>query len=171
MNVAHYTKFIVQIVGVVLAAVAAALVDGLLTPDEAVNLALLSLGAIATYLVPNLEAGIGRYLKLIIAALSAGLTLLASSLTDGVTLSEWLMIGAAVLAAFSTYALPNAPELVAIGQHTDGSTTSVYTAAHPADAPDGGEVAAAPDVDPYNPHAAAPAWPDSTDVDSSPRTP
>lgn len=127
MNVAHYTKYLVQIGGVVLAALAAALVDGLITPDEAVNLALLTLGAIATYLVPNLEEGAGRYLKLIISAIAAGLTLLASSLTDGVTLSEWLMIGAAVLAAFSTYALPNAPELVAIGQHTDGSTTAVYT--------------------------------------------
>lgn len=126
MNVAHYTKYIAQIAGVILAAIAAALVDGLLTPDEAVNLALLSLGAIATYLVPNLDAGVGRYLKLIIAAIAAGLTLLASSLTDGVTLAEWLMIGAAVLAAFSTYALPNAPELVALAQHTDGTTTAVY---------------------------------------------
>lgn len=126
MNAAHYTKYIVQVVGVVLAAVAAALVDGQITADEAVNLGLLALGAVTTYVVPNLEAGVGRYLKLIVSAIAAGLTLLASSLTDGVTLSEWLMIGAAVLAAFSTYALPNAPELVAIGQHTDGTTTAVY---------------------------------------------
>jgi len=140
MNPAHYTKYIVQIVGVVLAALAAALVDGVITPDEAVNLGLLSLGAIATYVVPNLEAGLGRYLKLIVSAIAAGLTLLASSLTDGVTLSEWLMIGAAVLATFSTYALPNAPELVAIGQHTDGTSTSVYVAPYSGGL-DGGDLA------------------------------
>jgi len=139
MNVAHYTKYLAQIVAVILAAIAAALVDGLITPDEAVNLALLSVGAVATYLVPNLEAGVGRYAKLIIAAVTAGLTLLASSITDGVTLAEWLMIGAAVLGAFTTYALPNAPELVAIGQHTDGTTTAVYVGPY-GDTFDGGDL-------------------------------
>lgn len=140
MNVAHYTKYLAQLGAVVLAAIAAALVDGVLTPDEAVNLAILTLGAFVTYVVPNLDAGVGRYAKLIVASITAGLTLLASSLTDGVTLAEWLMVGAAVLGAFTTYALPNAPELVAVGQHTDGTVTSVYVGQDPVDVLDGADV-------------------------------
>lgn len=129
MNLSHYTKFIVAALGIVLGALAAALGDNLITVDEAVNLVIVALGAVATYIVPNLETGIRRYSKLIVGALTAGVTLLASLTSDGITLSEWLMVGAAIFTAFTTYVLPNKPELVAIGAHTDGTTTEVYSVA------------------------------------------
>lgn len=129
MNILHYAKYLVAVITVIVAGVGAALADGILTADEAVNLLIIGLGAILTYLVPNLQAGIGSYAKLIVQALTAGAVLLQSSLLDGVTAGEWFQIAAAVLGAFTVYALPNHPELVAIGQHTDGSTTSVYSVA------------------------------------------
>lgn len=112
MNVGYYSKFIVAMLGVVLAALAGALADNAITPDEAVNLAIVSLGAIATYLVPNMPAGPGSMLKMFVGALTAGATLLSSEISDGVTTGEWLMVGAAVLTAFATYVIPNQPPLV-----------------------------------------------------------
>lgn len=145
MNIAHYAKFLVAILGVVLAAVAGALADDVITLDEAVNLSIVSLGAFGTYLVPNLDEGPGRYAKMIVGALTAGAVLLASITTDGITLGEWLMVGAAILTALTTYVVPNAPELVAIGQHTDGTTTAVYVGQdHTAQADGGGDVGLAP---------------------------
>jgi multisubunit Na+/H+ antiporter MnhC subunit len=109
VNIQHYAKYVVAILGVILGATAAAIADGRVTGDEAVNLLILTLGAFATYLVPNLDHGLRQYAKLIVAALTAGATLLSSVVSDGVTLAEWLMVGAAVLTAFTTYVIPNEP--------------------------------------------------------------
>jgi hypothetical protein len=109
VNVQHYAKYIVAMLGVVLGATAAAVADGRVTGDEAVNLLILTLGAFATYFVPNLDHGLSQHAKLIVAALTAGATLLSSVVSDGVTLAEWLMVGAAVLTAFTTYVIPNEP--------------------------------------------------------------
>lgn len=51
-----------------------------------------------------------RYAKTWIAAAIAGLTVLASALTDNkITADEWLAIGLAVLGVFGVWATPNKP--------------------------------------------------------------
>lgn len=134
MNPAHYAKYIAAVLGVVLAAVAAALADGAITIDEAVNLAVVTLGAISTSIVRNLPTGIGHYAKTIVGALTAGAVLLASLTTDGITLSEWLMVGAAIITAYTTYLIPNAPA------HSAPPVPVLnYAAAHPANSGDHGD--------------------------------
>lgn len=45
--------------------------------------------------------------KFIVAVVGAGLIALQSALTDGITNSEWVGIGIAVVTALGVYALPN----------------------------------------------------------------
>lgn len=131
MNLTHYAKYLAAVATVIVAGAGAALADNTITTAETVNLAIIGLGAVLTYVVPNLETGVGRYAKMLVQAFTAGAVLLQSSLIDGVTAGEWLQVAAAVLGTFTVYALPNYPELVAIGQHTDGTTTNVYSPAAP----------------------------------------
>ena len=102
-----YAKAIGFVITTVIAALAGALTDNSITQPELINVVVLGLGAILVYIVPNLDAGIGRYLKLFIAGLTAALVLLSSALTDGVTIAEWLQITLAFLGAFGVYAVPN----------------------------------------------------------------
>ena len=114
MNIGHYIKYLVAILTVLVAGLAAAIADGSLSVEEGINLGIITLGAVATYLIPNLPEGIGQYAKLIVQALTAGLVLLVTLLVGGVTLGEWLQVGAAILGAFTVYAVPNAPKLLAV---------------------------------------------------------
>lgn len=51
-----------------------------------------------------------KYAKFIVAAGVAGLTVLASAITDDkVTSSEWVAIALAVLGAIGVYVIPNKP--------------------------------------------------------------
>lgn len=51
-----------------------------------------------------------RYIKSFVAVLVAGLTVLASAITDDkVTNAEWVNIALAVVGALGVYALPNRP--------------------------------------------------------------
>lgn len=62
-------------------------------------------GALAVFAAPNVPGAM--YTKSILAALTAALTLLASFITDGVSTSEWLQIGVAVLGAIGVWSVPN----------------------------------------------------------------
>lgn len=114
MNLSHYAKYIIAILFTLVAAFAATLQDNHLTVEEGINVAILGGGAVVTYLVPNLHEGVGKYLKLIIQAITAGLVLLISLLVDGLTAGEVLQVGAAILGVFTVYAIPNAPALLAV---------------------------------------------------------
>lgn len=126
MNIAHYTKFIAAVFFVVISALVAALADGSITVEEGINVGIQGGGAVVVYLVPNLPEGIGKYLKLIMQALTAGAVLTITLVVGGVTLGEWLQIGNAILGVFVVYALPNFPQVVRVDQH---GTAHLATAA------------------------------------------
>jgi hypothetical protein len=72
----------------------------------ALNIAILALGAISVLGAGNLPSGVWKYTKLYVSAATAGLVVLASFLTDGVTTTEWLQVGIAVLGALGVIAAP-----------------------------------------------------------------
>lgn len=107
------------IVAAVLVVFAAAITDNSITTAEAVNMAIAFVTAGAVWLARNGEVGtpvFRRYLRGILAFTGAALALLASVLSDGVTLSEWTQIVLAGLGAIGVVAftdgqspLPEAP--------------------------------------------------------------
>lgn len=101
-----YLKFAAQVVAAVLAAIVAASVDNRVDFDEWVNAGYVGLGAVAVLGAGNLPAGVWRYTKTMVAAASAVLVLWHSLASGGLTVSEWLQLGAAALGAVGVYALP-----------------------------------------------------------------
>lgn len=103
-----YAKFIAIVVATVLSAVSAALFgDNVISPQEWVNVAILAVGALAVFAGPNVPGA--AYTKSILAALTAGLTVLASVLVGGVGIAEIIQIVLAAAAAVGVYAVPNEP--------------------------------------------------------------
>ena len=98
--------FALAVVGVLVTA----LTDDIITTAELVNVAIIGVGAVATYLAPNLPSGAGSVLKTIVAFIAAGLVALQSFLTGGITTSEWLQIAVAAFAGIGVYVVPNEPK-------------------------------------------------------------
>lgn len=100
-----------QTIAMTLGAIAALIVP-LVTDDhqlntlEWFNLGLGIVGAISTYVVPNLDTTVGRYAKQVVAGLVAALTLLPTLTADGVTFGEWLQVIVIALGAAGVIALP-----------------------------------------------------------------
>ena len=111
MNISHYAKAIMYIALAAVGVLVTALADDVITIPELVNVGIIAVGAIATYLVPNLPEGPGRYLKGIVAFVVAGLVALQSFLTDGVSTAEWLQIFVAAFAGIGVVVVPNEPAL------------------------------------------------------------
>lgn len=109
MNITHYAKSLLYIALAVVGVLVTALTDDLITVDELVNIGIIGVGAIVTYLVPNLPEGVGRYAKVIVTFVIAALVALQSFLTDGVTTTEWLQIAVAAFAGIGVYVTPNEP--------------------------------------------------------------
>lgn len=109
MNISHYAKSLLYIALAVVGVLVTALADDILTFDELVNVAIIGVGAITVYLVPNLPEGVGRYLKVIVTFIVAALVALQSFLTDGITTTEWLQIAVAAFAGIGVYIIPNEP--------------------------------------------------------------
>lgn len=102
----RYAKFIAAAVVTVLSAIAAALTgDGSIVATEWVNIAILGVGALAVFAGPNVPGAV--YTKTILAALTAGLTVLASVILGGVTTVEIIQIVVAIAGALGVYAVPN----------------------------------------------------------------
>lgn len=99
-----YTKAIVQVLVTVLVALAAVWTNGVTTP-ELVNVAIVGVGALGVFAAPNVPGA--AYTKSILAALTAGLVVLASVITSGVGFPELVQIIVAVAGAVGVYALPN----------------------------------------------------------------
>jgi drug/metabolite transporter (DMT)-like permease len=96
-----YGKFVVQVLATALVALIAALQDDRVDAAEWINVVLAALTAVAVLGAGNTTEGVWRYTKVIVASAGAGLTLLASFVSDGgvVTVSEWLQVLVAALGA------------------------------------------------------------------------
>lgn len=102
----QYAKFLAQVAATVMAAVATALVgDNHISTNEWVNVAILALGAVGVVGAGNLPAGIWAHTKAIVSAATAGLVLLQSVLTGGVSTTEWFQVALAVLGALGVFAV------------------------------------------------------------------
>ncbi len=102
----NYAKALAAVGATILSGVVAALTgDNHVSPVELVNVAILAVGACAVFAAPNVPGA--RYVKAVLAVLSAVLVLLVNIIADGVTVSEWLQLGVAALGALGVYAVPN----------------------------------------------------------------
>jgi len=110
MNITHYAKALLYIALAVVGVLVTALADDALSVDELVNVAIIGVGAVAVYLVPNLPSGAGAILKTIVAFLVAGLVALQSFLSGGITTTEWLQVAVAAFAGIGVYIVPNEPK-------------------------------------------------------------
>jgi hypothetical protein len=99
-----YTKAVVQVVITVLVALAAVWTGGVTNP-ELVNVAIVGVGALGVFAAPNVPGA--AYTKSVLAALSAGLVVLASAITGGIVFPEVVQIIVAAVGALGVYALPN----------------------------------------------------------------
>lgn len=105
----RYAKFVAIVVATVLSAISAALFgDSVISPAEWVNVAILGVGALGVFAAPNIPGS--AYTKSILAVLTAGLTVLASVIVGGISVSEWIQIALAALGALGVYAVPNADD-------------------------------------------------------------
>jgi hypothetical protein len=109
MNIGHYAKSIVYIALAAVTFLVTALTDNALSTEEIINLVIIVLGAIGVYAVPNFPEGVAKVAKTGIAFLTAGTVALASFLTGGVTISEWMQIIIAAFTAIGVYIIPNEP--------------------------------------------------------------
>lgn len=104
----QYAKFFAAVVATVLTALSAALFgDNTISATEWVNVAIAGVGAAAVFAAPNVPGA--RYTKTVIAVLTAVLTVLASAIVGGITVTEWIQIGLAALGAVGVYSVPNQP--------------------------------------------------------------
>lgn len=101
-----YTKSILAVVATVVAGLVAALSgDNTISSTEWVNVAILGVGACAVFAAPNVPGA--NYTKSVIAVLTAVLTVLASAIVGGLSVTELLQIATAALGAVGVYAFPN----------------------------------------------------------------
>ena len=105
--ISEYAKAITYIALSAVTFLVTALTDNRLDLSEVLNLVVVLLGAIAVYLVPNLPKGVGSVLKGIVAFATAGVVALLSFLSNGVSLSEWMQVLIAALAAIGVIIVPN----------------------------------------------------------------
>jgi len=95
-----YGKVIPLFLGSIFLVVQSAVSDDVVTGDEKIQIALIVVGGIVTYIVPNLVGGIAHFAKGITSAAIAVLTGLSGWLVDGMSTSDWwnLLIAAATAA-------------------------------------------------------------------------
>lgn len=120
MNIGNYAKAIVYVALAAVTFLVTALADNSISTDELVNLAVIVVGAVGVYLVPNFPAKFAQYAKTGVTLLTAALVTTLSFLSDGISTTEWLQIGIAALAAIGVYIVPNTPtvkaEIVSVEQ-------------------------------------------------------
>lgn len=108
MNLRAYTKAIVQVIVTVLAAIAAVYTDGV-SAHEWVNIGIIGAGALSVFTAPNVPGA--AYTKTILSAITAGLVVLTSAITGGVSFPELVQIIIAAAGALGVYVFKNVPEL------------------------------------------------------------
>lgn len=105
-TIAAYAKSLVYVGLALLGFAITALADNVVTGEEALNFVIIGLGALVVYVVPNMPTGVAAYSKTIAAFIIAGIVMLISLLSGGVTLSEWLQVIVAAFAGIGTL-VPN----------------------------------------------------------------
>lgn len=101
-----YSKGIVAALAAALVAVGAALTgNNHIDATEWVNVAIATVGAFQVWWAANVNGA--PYVKTGIAAATAGLIALQSYIVGGVTVSDWVQIGIAVLGALGVVAVKN----------------------------------------------------------------
>ena len=109
----NYAKMLAAVVATVLSAIVAATTgDGVVSADEWVNVAILAVGAASVFAAPNVP--FAKYTKAVIGALTAALTVLASTILGGVDSVDVMQMVVAALGAVGVYGVPNKP---AAGRH------------------------------------------------------
>jgi O-antigen ligase len=83
--------------------------DHFIDTVEWINIGIIFVSLFAVYITPNLNAGLGKYAKMIGAGLFAALTLLVTFLSSGVDASEWVQVIVAFVGAFGVI-VPKAPQ-------------------------------------------------------------
>jgi hypothetical protein len=110
IQIPHYAKAIVAMLGAVVAMIVTALTDNVVTSVEVLGMVAFVLNAIGVELVRNQATGILRHAKAIVAvgflAVQTAIPLVA---TGEITTSGWLLILLAGLSAFAVDTIPNAP--------------------------------------------------------------
>lgn len=132
-SVTKYSKMAAQVVATVLAALVPYLTGDGLTATAWVNVAIIAAGAAAVFTAPNVPGA--SYTKVILAAVTAALTVLSSAIAGGVTSAEWLQITLAVLGALGVGVVPNVDRDTGANLSQLGSLTGSRLAA--AGGPDG----------------------------------
>lgn len=108
-----YAKAVAAVVATVLSALVAALAgDQAIDAAEWVNVGILAAGALSVFAAPNVPYA--AYTKGILAAITAALTVLASTILGGVDVTTVLQMAVAALGAVGVYAVPNTPT---VGRH------------------------------------------------------
>lgn len=103
-----YTKSIVQVLITVLVAVAAVWTGGV-TPIEWVNIGIVGVTALNVFAAPNVPGA--AYTKAILSATGAGLVVLTSAITGGISFPELVQILVAGAGAVGVFAFDNKPKL------------------------------------------------------------
>ncbi|MEU0469929.1 hypothetical protein ABZ215_38530 [Amycolatopsis sp. NPDC006131] len=102
----NYSKAWGMVLTTVLSAVLPFLVDGALSATEWITVALAGVGAVSVAIVPNLNAGVGKYAKGAVAIAAAVLTLLVTVIDGGLDTSEIIQLVIAAFGAVGVVALP-----------------------------------------------------------------
>ena len=115
----NYAKALAALVAAVLSGVAAALTgDSVIDITEWLNVIILGVGVLTTFVGPNVPGAV--YTKSILAGLSAVLVLAVNLVGEGIDMAEWIQLGIAFVGALGVLAVPNgpaAPAHVVDGQH------------------------------------------------------
>jgi hypothetical protein len=99
-RVSGYLKFVAQITVAAIAALVPALAgDNRVSSSEWVNVAVLTLGAVAVLGAGEFPSGAWSHMKLYVSGATAGVVALQSLVTGGVSAAEWMQIALAVVAA------------------------------------------------------------------------
>jgi hypothetical protein len=110
MNIGIYTKSLLHIGVVVLAALQATIDKGPLDTASVVQLIILFVGSVVVYWAPNLGTKAANYLKVIGAAVIAVLTVAAPFIVAGhITTSQIITVIFAAIGALTVGIVPNAP--------------------------------------------------------------
>lgn len=105
----RYAKAFVAILTAVLAVLVTALTDNTVTLVEGLGIGVAGLTAVSVYLVPNLDAGAGKYAKVIVAVVGTAAQAAVPLVVDGAfPPSAWLLVALAALGALSVGITPNA---------------------------------------------------------------
>lgn len=99
-----YAKSLVAVLATVLVAVSSSLSGGI-TSAEWVGVAIAATGAVAVFAAPNVPGA--KYTKSILAVLTAALAFISTTISDGLSGSDWLQVAILGLGAVGVYAFKN----------------------------------------------------------------